>query len=581
MNCATSITSRRLILKSITSLHRIAKDPLLWVTCVLALVYLGCASMRPDGIFWSPDEGGKYVHILSMIKTGSPSAPLEYPGRYLDREARFVPLFFCSHEGDQIYSWWPTGFPLLTLPLYMSLGWIGLYVIPAISGALCAFLAGLLVRQLRPQSSWLPVISALITGLGTPIMFYSTTFWEHTPAVACFLGSVVLVMYAWKAGHARWVFTAGLLASLATFLRTDVASMAVGVGLTLLFVRWRWAIRWGAGYIVTSLAWLFLNWLLMGQILGRYWLDTPGTLTLANASLLGGVREAGKWFIPHVLFNAPRVIAFDLGPATLTLGTSLVAIALLSPAWRHCKWVALIAYVGLAGICLSVLLHPEGYRSVHGFVLIAPHIVFSAWLYASRTAPRDSMFPSALLVVSVTTAIVYLLRAWGAAGGLQWGPRYLLALYPLLVVASLVGVAAIRESLSRFIRGSLLILYAICVLTGVGYQIRGVHAALETMRYYQQTRQAIEQLDSLPIVTNCIWLGAVIPDLYWSGSVFALHNAEPLESWTSEARRVGVRSFYLVEMDLCELITLDNVAIRRATNPSGITVERLEVSEAQ
>ena len=560
-------------------LRRLARDPLVWIVCGLALAYFGLVSLRPIGIFWSPDEGGKYIHVLSMIKSGNPAMPLEYPGSYLDREAQFVPLFFWSQAGGQIYSWWPVGFPLMTVPLYLLLGWNGLYVIPALSGALCALLAGLLTRQIVPQDRRLPVASALVTGLGTPIGFYSTTFWEHTAATACFLSAVLFAHRAWKTQRARWLVLSGMLASLATFLRIDLAAMSVGLGLALIFLNWRWSVRWGMSYVLMGSAWLYLNWHLMGHALGRNWLDAPGTL--ATAPLLGGIRDAGLWFFPYVLFNAPFVIALDLGRVVLVLATMCVALALVSPLLRRFKWASLIAYTGLAAISASVLFHPEGYRSVHGLVLIAPHVVFAIWLYTSPSDTRGQAFPLMLLGVCATTAILYIVRAWFAAGGLQWGPRYLLTLYPLLVVASVVGLARAWPPLRQFMRNSLVALYLVCVLIGVGYEVRGMYAALSAMRYYDQTRQAILQLDPKPVVTKCIWLGAVIPDLYWTGSVFALHKSQPLDDWIAEARRVGIHDFYTVEMDLCEPVTLDSVVARRSVDPGGITVVPLQIEPSQ
>ncbi|HXV98233.1 MAG TPA: hypothetical protein VEC93_07410, partial [Anaerolineae bacterium] len=112
-----------------THFRRAVRDPLLWTTCLLLIIYLGWVSFYPPNIFWSLDEGGKYIHLQSIIESGNPGAPLLYPGRYLDQKLNFVPLFFWARQDDQVYSWWPVGFQLITLPFYLLFGWFGLYLL--------------------------------------------------------------------------------------------------------------------------------------------------------------------------------------------------------------------------------------------------------------------------------------------------------------------------------------------------------------------------------------------------------------------------------------------------------------------
>ena len=557
-------------------LLRLASDPLLWVGLALLAVYLGWVSRYPPGIFWSLDEGGKYIHLQSIVASGDAAAPLLYPGRYLDQNLNFVPLYYWSLWKDQVYSWWPVSFPLITYPFYRWLGWMGLYALPALAGAGCAVLAGLLVRTVYPERRWPPGVrggwlaagAALVTGLATPVAFYSTVFWEHTLSAACVSAAVLCLLHAWRTGRARWLVGAAILFSWVTYLRSDSAAMAAGIGLALLAVRWRWALLWGAGYAAACLPWLASNTLLMGAVLGREWTAVNGlTVPLGE-----GLRQAGIWFVPYALFNAPFVGAFPVEPAVLLLATALVGLALAAPFVRRPAWSALPVYAGLLVICGLVLAQPQGYRSVHGFVLIAPHVVLAAWLFASRETRRTS--PLALVLAGAVGlyGVAYLARSWVAAGGLQWGPRYLLPFYPLLVAASVVGLAAAwaRPDASRTVKYGLLVLYLLGVLIGVGYQLRGAEGALETRNYYRDSEQAIRDLQAPLVVSDCPWLAMVMPDLYWSGSVFTVEGDQAFGAWVGAARRVGARSVCRVTMDLCQLTPLDQIARQRAANPGGI-----------
>jgi 4-amino-4-deoxy-L-arabinose transferase-like glycosyltransferase len=553
-----------------TRLSRVWQDPLLWISCILLVVYLGWVSIYPAEVFWSLDEGGKYIHLQSIIQSGNPGAPISYPGRDLDPELRFVALNYWSRAGEQIYSWWPVSFQLITWPFFKAWRWPGLYLLPAASGALSAMLAGIIVRHLHPQRRWLSAGAGLVTGLATPVAFYSTTFWEHTPSVACFLGGVIAILQAWKTGRPRWLVIAGIILALATYLRLEVAPMAVGIVLVLLILRWRWSLLLGSSYLLASIPWLVSNQFLMGHLLSRQWL--PGDVSL-SIPLFSGFRQAGIWYVPYTLFNSPNVVAFEFGTGLLALATLLTALTLVVPFVSRFRWLSVVTYGGLALICGWILFQPEGYRSVHGFVLIAPHIVFVAWLYRSPSNWRRSPLAIILIGMASTYAIAYLARGWVAAGGLQWGPRYLLAFYPLFVAASVGGLTTAWPSLKSITKYVISVLYVVSVLIGFGYQVRGVYASLETRRYYKHTEQAIQQLSSETIVTGCPWLAMVMPNLYWTGSVFVLGAGATFDDWVPAARSAGVHSVCQVDMDMCQLIPLDEVATYRAVNPGGIETQ--------
>ena len=561
------------------SIRRLAADPLVWTTCALLVLYLLWIAARPQGVFWSLDEGGKLLYIQNTLKTGQPGSPLLYPGRYLDPELEFTPLYYYSQVGDQIFSWWPIGFPLLSLPFYRWLGWMGLYVIPAVSGALCALFAGLLVRRLEPAGTrWLAVGAALITGLATPVAFYSTTFWEHTPAVACLLGATLAVLYGIERKRARWMILAGVLAALGTFLRTEIAGLVVGMGLALLIWYWRGALQFGFAFALSCLPWLLFNQYFMGGFLGRQWNNGAASLSMP---LFGGLRQVGWRYVPYALFNYPRIAAYEFAPAVLASATLLVLIAALAPLVKPLRWACLIAYIGLVGICAWVLLSPGGYRSVHGFVLVAPHVVFAAWLYANPADWRRSPFPTVLLTALAVFSFAFLTRGWVAAGGLQWGPRYLLAQYPLLVVASVVGLIRAWPSLHARFKTGLVVLYLAAIAVGFGYELRGAAGAAQTMRYYHQTELAMQQFDTATFATDCTWMPMVIPSLYWQGTVFKVRDPQALDRWIVRARQAEIESAQSLELDLCRLDPLERIAAERAANPSGLTLGQIAIPGAE
>lgn len=558
-------------------LRRASRDPLWWVVGGLVLLYLALVVIRPQGIFWSLDEGGKFLYLQNVLRTHDPRAALDYPGRAIDPQLRFVPLYFWVRQGDQVYSWWAVGFSLLTLPFYLALGWLGLYALPILSGAVCAGLAGVLVRQTLASveglaaPGWLAPAAALITGLATPVAFYSTTFWEHTPSVACFLASIACVLQGLRTRRAGWLVLAGLFASATTFLRTDSVLLVAGLLAALLLWRWSSALVMGASFGAGSIPWMLLNWYWMGSPFSRYFSN------ITDGPIFAGVREAGLAYVAYVLFNAPRVMAFELSPILLILGTVATGVAILAVAVPAGRWVSLLACVGLAAISAYVLVQPYGYRSVHGFLLVAPQVVFAIWLYRSRPRGLPAFLALVVLAVSLAYGSAYLARGWLAAGGLQWGPRYLLALYPLTVVAALVGLAIHWSTFGRLFRAAVAATFIVGVVVGVGYEARGAYSLYETVQSFAQARRSIDALPAGPLVTRCTWLDMVIPEVYWSRAIFAVNGQADFEAWSVEARQAGVHSGYMIDMDACQNVGLDEVARLTAANPSGLTSQRFDL----
>ena len=64
------------------------------------LVYFLLASLKPEGIFWSLDEGGKLIYIESVLREKNPSTALIYPGKFLDPNYENLALYFYSLNND-------------------------------------------------------------------------------------------------------------------------------------------------------------------------------------------------------------------------------------------------------------------------------------------------------------------------------------------------------------------------------------------------------------------------------------------------------------------------------------------------
>lgn len=561
--------SSRFYIKLPTSMR---SHDLVWLTLFLFVLYLVFAAGRPQNIFWTVDEGGKFVYIQNTMKTGDPSAPLFYFGRSYDPHAEFAPTYFRIQRGDEFYTWWFIGFPLLTLPFYKYLGWMGLFILPAVAGALTATLAGACTRILVPQSRTWPLIAVLVTGLATPVFFYSTMFWEHTLATVCVLTAVYFMLLAQKQNRMAWLYLAGVLGSLGVFFRLEVVALLFGMGLVLLFWRWSAGLRFGAAFVLTTLAWFGVNYLVTGEPL------TPALGMVMDNPTLGGVEKMGLRFLPYVLFNPPAIWTLEIPRVLLIIGSICTAIAVITAFLPRLRWLSLIGVGGTVVVSAWTLLNPTGYKSLQGLLISAPVILFAIFLFTSKASLKRSLLPALLLGGGGVFATMYVYKAWIGAGGLQWGPRYLLSTYPLFVIAGVVALHSNWETFGRIMRALSIFVYLAASMTGLGLELRGQVVVNTVKQNYLNTEPAIQALADRPVVTSWCDIVFLIPDLYWTQPMFST-TRPGFDRWVAYARQTGIPEFSYIDIDQCNNIPLDVIKEQGLSDPSGITIQTIRPME--
>ncbi len=551
--------------------RKLTIDPILLASLLLFVFYIGWVAARPQQVFWSLDEGGKYIYMRSIAETGRINSPLLYPARALDPELEHVPLYFYIQKGDQIHSWWPVVLPLVSIPFYKLIGWIGLYILPAAGGAAAAYLSGRLVRRLS-RARGLGVAAVFLCALTTPLAFYSTMFWEHSISAAFLIGSLLSILTTFDTPQKLASILAGVLASMAVWFRLDTAPILAGFVLVLLIRNWKQALLTAAAAILTAVGWMSLNYWTSGNPLG------PTATSLIQSDGFSGMGQVGFKLLPFALFNPPRADAYIFPRGLLLAASLLLLIGTAFALWPKFRWVSLIFFSGVTGICAWVAFLPSQYQAVHGILLVAPQILCGLYLLVDRDAWRASPFPAMLLAGSGLFTLVYLWRAWVGAGGLQWGPRYLLAIYPLLTAAGLVWLNRLWKSgrQNDFRWGALA--FSLACLVGLAFSIRGLVTARKQMSYYARSIPAFNTQGETPVVLT--WEGFVmdVPELYWSGKVIVIPQDPALrEEWAAYARSLGYDHYLSGTLLTVDNAPLERIEERLVDHPSGVIFERIEL----
>jgi len=530
---------------------------------VILVVYGLIFSRLPAAVFWSPDEGAKFLQLQTLRREAGQVDRIPYPGRQLDPAYRFYPRETDTDHPDHSVSAlypqplgegevrfnWPVWFPWLSMLPWRLWGLPGLYFIPLASGLLTVALVGYLTYRLEPGMAALAMV---IVGLASPIFFYSFLFWEHTLVVLMGLVALWLVM-DWRPG--RWlrpVLAGGVLAG-AAMIRLEmvmyILALGGGVGLTLAIRhrgRWLGLSRRTKGAIIGSLGLIVVGFIAVLNLLSGQGERVFGLLGQKEGSM---VRWAVDRFLAPVFWaDVPRRLQeiwmntqypWDAQMPAPFYGLGIVGILICGGAiffrGRGRTFLLLLGSVLLGLGSVYILVLPNRYRTVHGLFLVAPYLVlaFLALPYAWQKGDF------ARLVLSVAT-VLYLVGGsmgvvFGVPGGLEWGPRYLLMGYPLGAVCVALGLHHLnqttRAGVERWCLGGLA---ALLLIVGGRYEVRGIQELQRTKADLSAYASRLAEAEQ-PVVTDLYWLPASLAPRFLAQEIYVLAYRADLPAWLTLA----------------------------------------------
>lgn len=512
---------------------------------LVAFVYISTYSTLPSSVFWSPDEGAKFIQMLSGVNPGDTVCHPAYGGAAND------PLYIYYPKGD-IYPapvWpagtrlsWPNAFPAASLPLFRAFGAGGLYIIPLGGGILTAAVAGLLARRITPAAA---IPAVLMAGLASPLMFLSMLFMEHTPTAALGLGAlccVLTIVYgpaSRQPGAAVGVFLclAGMLA-----LRHESVILAAAMAGGAIMAAKRWKRTTLLAVAIPSGA--------AALAIAAVCVAVPGsrTLSLLGDSLRGLATLASPepWLsIPRhllaVLINNPDQSGVPLPPEWVTVAMAGLGLCALSGlAIQDMRLPCWLAGAILVGMAAAVgLAEPERYRAIHGLLLPMPALVL-VWMPApvaatAGTGPQERWLRSFLTaVVILYLAVTWLLRR--PDGGPEWGLRYALVVYLLAAVLGAVALIRFLAAHRGWRRVSGAVTAAGLLGLSCAFNARGIveiQVAKRDLHAFETEIVATAR----PVVTDQWWLAAALAPVFVKSPFYTLNDACPFDVWLDRLGR--------------------------------------------
>ena len=410
--------------------------------------------LPPDG-FVTGDQGSKFLQTRAFAMHGPLNPSIDVAARDIDPDYRRQEPKLKNRRGRLVseFLWL---LPLLSAPFFAVFGMRGLYVVPALSAIVVFLAAAALGRRMgEPSGVW----TACIAVMATPVVVYGLELWEHAPAAACVIVAAVLTA-PWRPPDAGRLPPKGgsyILAGaaiMAGFLFreeviTALPAFAIARALSVERDRLKELVTtglWmGLGAAAVFLASMPMNLLIYGAPLPMH-VTQDAWEVAKNTPYLQVRRDVIVDLLLPASHTALFVIACMAGLA-----------ATLAHAWRRPRTDeaapddrALLMVVHAAvGVVLMITVALPIWRLVQGVrphdayrVTSAAHtwpfvlaILYWPWVAGERERPLARfLIVSALLLLAGSALIV------PTSGGAQWGPRFLIAVAPLLaIVAALAG----------------------------------------------------------------------------------------------------------------------------------------------
>ena len=418
---------------------------------VLVILAVSPLLLPRDG-FWSMDEANRYLQVVALSRDGIGQLPprIGYPGVEILRSdalrdsLRPLPYHYGSYRPEEraLLSQYGPALALLACAPYMLLGTGGIYLVPAVFGALFVWL---LYRHLRSRGFGYGG-ALLLSMAGTPVPFFAMTFWSHT--IALFLCLWALLM-ARRSGDPAVCL---LLLGMAAVMREEALVMVACVPfLARQRAEWRSFLpRWALGLLLAAALFLLVQQMTTGHLLGTHLAAGAGEQELYGHRGMSWVSE--RWFVlSRGFLSLFPALAAAPGPLAALPGIGLWALwlgAVLRREGRDSAPVLTTAgLVLVAGACVWTL--SRGSVSMDSMMLKHPLLIFPV-LWMARPLRRDTL----AFIAAVLLLLLLLLRPMHVED-LAWGLRHMLL--PCLLLA----VTATPPSRASAMR----VLYPVCILT--------------------------------------------------------------------------------------------------------------------
>ena len=472
---------------------------------LLALILLTVAYLAITPLtFYTSDTGLRLVQINALIEQESFSLAIPYPTD-IDPNFEHVPYYYAYAllNGDLFLNISPF-FPIISAWFYELLGAIGLIILPVAGALLTAFAVFKLARLCDlPHAAWL----AWLTVFATPLVMYALQLWDHSLGTGLGVWGIYWLASGLLQERRAELIGGGVMLAFSFGQRPEMYTFVIAAGLAFVIVSWpRWqtAVSVIIGGMLGAIPVWGLQTVWVGHPLGMAFAphllgygvpDYPISSSLGTP--LTPALRIGR-FLLHIERGDPFTFL-----AALLLLISLVLVIFSLPLPIYLR-PALLWAAGVMGVVATRIWAGLGFElNVLGLLSTFPLIPLALCYVNNTNEKHYKVYQLAFLTTFIF--VMLMLALWPAFGGDQWGQRYLLPAYPLLLFTAAFAYHHYQNNLPKLMQQPLQRVTLLLVVASIAFQLVGVRRLFVIQAEQLQVRNAVAEQPMETIFTNHIF----------------------------------------------------------------------------
>lgn len=535
---------------------RVVPSSALLSIAAIFVVYLATFLILPRDGFWINDNGCKFIQLQALVETGYTDSSIPWPGQALD------PSFSCNplpspfgHVIDgRLYGTYSPIFPLLSSFPYRLWGFGGLYVLPLLGGLLTLPAVWSLTGFLTTSSSSRRIaqpLSLLVAALGTPMWFYSLTFWEHTPAICLTTWSVVCCMHFVVNGSVRRLALGAALGGLSVYFRDELYLFAIALAVVSISHRrrrWRSSLVFAAVFVLTLLPLWVFQWSVLGHPLGYHF--------RADSPFAGSMSQhlSDRWSVINLLLlnndgNIRLSAVIAAVPLALLLLCPRVGRGAFGRTTVVCASVA--ALIGVTVIIRHLTAESPVWwlRHANGLFAASPMLLLAFVRPGQRTGDLPGALPAghgekihrAVWLIVLAYIVPYvLLTPKLHSGGIHWGCRYLLSAFPLMSAMASGTISQWWTTCGNGARIRRAILCLTVALT-VGLQVYSLTLLHRRKQFSAELNRTVTQRPEEVVLASGWFIPQELSHSFFDKKIFLIRSQRAHDRLIATLRDSGIR----------------------------------------
>jgi hypothetical protein len=369
--------------------------------------------------FYSIDGDVKYLGAVSISHHFlDPSIP--YPFHRFDPSGQYT-LPLTAWYGGHDYAGYSLPFEYIAGASIWLLGTTGV-ILPSIVATGLLLIVQMELASLVGLAGRRSLLLAA-TVAASPVLFYAVSFWEHAWGVALLLAGIAVLLRAIRRDHPAWVGAlAGFLLAGGVLMRRETAIPATLLLVLVPLVSLRRRTTMTCLFAAAGFA------LPLGAIVLLH--PEPLLLGLTHAS--PGRAGTGVGHAAGTLQKFEWIASGGYATGMLAAGTVLLVLA---RRFRPGLTPAIFAAGSfVAGLALVIQLLSNFTYANDNPLAFCPLAIWGFWSVIVLPVERASRQIVIALWVLLAASTIVIAIAMYDYGGAQWGPRYLLFVFPILLV---------------------------------------------------------------------------------------------------------------------------------------------------